>query len=88
MIQRHPMLIAVICIVAIVLGSCLGTRLAGAGGLIVPSDSYVVEGVGTVRVWISERYGQLCSSVGAWPTVSISCMKLADTTYGRQIQGN
>ena len=84
MIDRHPILIAVICIVAIVLGSCIGTRV-GAAGIIVPSDSYVVEGVGTVRVWISERYGQHCSSVGAWPTVSITCMKLADTTYGRQI---
>ena len=84
MIERHPVLIALICIAAIVLGSCIGTRV-GAAGLLVPSTTYQVEGVGTVTVWIAERYGQLCSSVGGWPTVSITCMKLADTTYGRQI---
>lgn len=81
MIEHHSSLVMVLCIAALVLGTCIGTRVS-ASGLLVPVNSYQLEHGTTVLVWIDERYGLFCTMVLG---TGLSCVPLRETTYGQQI---
>jgi hypothetical protein len=81
MIERHPILIALLMISMVILGSCIGTHVGAT--LLVPVRVYQLETGETIHTWLDEELGVACVRV-----VNMSgggCVGLRDTVYGRQI---